>query len=179
MISPSQSKRTLALYPQRRGLAYVLLDRDRTLLTFGRRWISADRPGRTLKAMDQLVTMLTPASIVLECSETAGNRRRDVNQRLLERMNKRIDPTRHLRVTIRTEQIQHAFRGRDIDNKDDRAQLIAQLYPILQRRLPPRREVWMAESESMGVFDAMSLALAHLGVPEEPVPDRLSAHPRL
>ena len=172
-------RRTLAAYPQRRGLAFVVLGEGRELRTYGRKWIIREKRHRTVAALIDLLGRFQPGQVVLEDAADPDLRRTRGTCRLLAELDRATRGFGLVPQLVTRAQQLHAFRGRDCANKDERATLIAQLYPVLQRRLPPRREIWMAESESMGVFDAMSLALAHVGLPEGPVEDELTRFQQL
>ncbi len=117
--------------------------------------------------------------VILENAEDPDLRRGPRVQKLLRRMAE-VCVEEGFRVSqVAKSQVSYAFRGRDVRNKSDRALLIAQLFPQLGSRVPPPREVWMAESSSMGVFDAVALALAELGVPQEPSEDASVRYRRL
>ncbi len=63
-------------------------------------------------------------------------------------------------------QVEEAFG--DPANKHEIARAVAELFPELSHRLPPRRKAWMSEDERMGIFDAASFALTVLGGLETP-----------
>lgn len=173
MIELSTQDRLLAIYPQRRGVSFVLLDEDLCLASFGRRWIPQAQQRQCLLAIKDLFERFAPTTVVLEDPSDPDLGRCARIEKLLQATNTWVS-----KQSCRTELVPRArrrlaMRQRDVSNKDDLALLLAQLYPVLRERVPRRRELWMAESESMGVFDALTLALTVTGVPEAPMEDRL------
>lgn len=162
----SQRRRTLALYPHRRGLSYVLIDDLRRLRDFGRKWISRNKSGLTLQYASELVRDKCADRVVLEDAHHYSCRRRHELRRLIDSMRTGIRRMSVELATVGNARMVSAFDARDCSNKNDRAILIAHLYPQLRDRLPSRREPWEAESELMGVFDAMMLALTIEGIPD-------------
>lgn len=57
--------------------------------------------------------------------------------------------------------IRRCFALLEARTKPEIAAAIAQHFPELAPRLPPKRKIWMSEDERMSIFDAVSLALTY------------------
>lgn len=176
MIVRRQLTRRLAVYPQSRALAFVVLDSPCTLAHWGRYATRVDKARRALRAIKSLIRIFRPASLVLEDVNDPDSRRcKRVHQLLRRASAKAASSELHVEHVTRA-QVSCAFRGRDVANKDDRAALLAQFFPKLLDRVPPRRELWMSEGENMGIFDALALLVALDGLPVEPLPSQLQIY---
>jgi len=169
MVRRDNLTRRLAIYPQSRGLGFVVLDGSDDLIEWGRYSIRADKARQSIRVFKRLLARFEPDELVLEDPEDPDFPRCLRIARLLDRLCTQAASRDLVTMAVPRAQVSHAFRGRDVASKDDRAILIAQLFPQLMRRLPPRRELWMSENESMAIFDAMALVLTVAGVPSEPV----------
>lgn len=69
---------------------------------------------------------------------------------------------RSIRVELLTiHEIRCALQGRET-TKDAMAMKIAQTFPELRWKLPPRRKPWISEGHNMVIFDATATGLAYL-----------------
>ncbi len=137
-------------------------------MDWGRYSIRSDKGRQSLRLFRNLVERFEPDTLVIEDTADPDSPRCKRIEGLLKRLGRAASAAQIDVHAVTRAQVEYAFLGRDLSNKDDRAILIAQLFPVLMRRLPPRRELWMSENESMAIFDAMALVLSVVGVPTEP-----------
>ena len=174
-----RSTRRLAVYPQSRGLAFVVLHGSRELIEWGRYSIRIDKGRQTLSVLRRLIDRFQPNTLVIEDREDPDLHRCKRVRSLLRRIAAEAAKRKLEVFPVTRAQLSYAFRGRNVSSKDDRAVLLAHLFPVLMRRLPPRRELWMSENENMAVFDAMALAMVAVGLPSEPLPGPIDKYRRL
>ena len=171
--------RIVAAYPHRRGLSYVILDEDRKLRDFGRRWIPTDKHQATLAHLKLLLETKDVDVLVLEDERHFSCRRREPIKRLLREM-RRMARAKNIEVKLVFQlEVARTFEPNGTSNKHHRASLVSQLYPQLRDRRPPKRELWSAESECMGVFDAAGIALTHMGLPATAPEDEVTRLERM
>ena len=171
--------RRLAVYPQSRGLGYVVLEGQDHLVDWGRFSVRENKNRQSLKILKRLILRFQPVEFVCEDPHDPDSIRSRRISKLLARLREAATRMDIETCEVTKAQVGHAFRGRDVANKDDRALLLARIYPMLMPRLPARRELWMAEQEGMAIFDALSLLVAVVGLPEEPIPSVLERYKQL
>ena len=97
--------------------------------------------------------------IVLEDGTGRGSRRCLRVQELIRGLRSLAEDHKIRSASFSRAKIQKAFAERVAKTKHEIAGTIAQRFPELAARVPPRRKAWMSEVPRMHIFDAMSLAL--------------------
>jgi hypothetical protein len=79
-----------------------------------------------------------------------------IDDALLQESQERRIPVRY--VTRRA--VEQAFLGHD-GNKHEIATVLAQRFPALAAKLPPKRKCWQSEDYRISVFDAAALGVGY------------------
>lgn len=127
-----------------------------------------------LRRLADLFDRYQPDVLVLENIDGEGSRRGARVRRLLIAVSKLAEKQG---ITVRSfspKQVRETFAETGASNKDDVAALVAQRYPELIPRLPPRRRIWDPEDYRMGIFDAAAFALTYFRVTSRRTPSRPS-----
>lgn len=160
MSSPSQFVFVIAIYPNTRGIAFVVFEGPNSLIDWGTRGARHSRnPMRILEAVTSLFESYWPAILVIQDGSVFESRRserlRTLNDAVAELAETRGVPIRsHSRAEVRDE-----FAHIGAHTKAAIADAISTRIPALGYHLPPPRKPWMSEHARMGVFDAAALAL--------------------
>jgi len=171
------AKRVLAIDPYSRGVGFAVLEGPEMLIDWGIRTTGAADNAKAQRIIGKLVDRFRPDVLALEDWASAGSRRCQRVQALLNR----IAAEEGNRVLVRL------IRQRDVRaigplpqtaTKHGRACLVAERFPELQAFLPPFRKLWMPEDDRMSIFDAATLALACFpsAAPKADFPKRKPAH---
>jgi hypothetical protein len=150
----------LAMYPNSRGVAFVVFEGTQSLIDWGLRVTRHKHEQyRYLSAIGDLFVLYQPAIILLENMASAGARRseriRNLNAKIAERALALHMPVRF----YSRNQVREAFAPFGSATKEAIADTIGTRIPALARLVPPPRKPWTSEHARMGVFDAAALAL--------------------
>jgi hypothetical protein len=154
----------LALYPNSRGVAFVVFEGANSLIDWGLKVTRHKQECRRyLTAIADLFVIYQPAMLILENMASAGARRseriRSLNAKIAERALALHMPVRFVsRLEVR-----QAFALFGAVTKEGIADAIAKQVPALARFVPPPRKPWNSEHARMGIFDAAALALTFFG----------------
>jgi hypothetical protein len=150
----------LAIYPNSRGIAFVVFEGARTLIDWGLRGArSKHNHDHYLAVIGDLFALYQPAVLVLQNMGPAGTRRakriRSLNEEIVE-LAAGFGISAHLYSRA---QVRDAFASLKEATKEAIANAIVEEVPALRRYLPPPRKPWTSEHARMGIFDAAALAL--------------------
>jgi len=153
--------RTLALEIRSRRVAFAVIEGTSHLLEWGiRRWRSDVNPAKSvMERIDPLLALYSPSVVVLKKVGHASKmkKRRSVILAVKRKLAKRfIDVHMVERADVR-----QRFRESGNRTKYQIASTIAQMFPELRLKLPPKRRPWQTEHYNIAIFDAISLALAY------------------
>lgn len=154
----------LALYPNSRGIAFVVFEGAQSLVDWGIRVTRhKDEQHRYLSAIADLFVLYQPAMLVLENMASVGARRseriRSLNATIAQHALQLHMPIHF----YSRDQVREAFAPFEAVTKEAIANAIGKQVPALERLVPPPRKPWTSEHARMGVFDAAALALTYLG----------------
>jgi hypothetical protein len=157
----------LAMYPNSRGVGFVVFEGTQSLIDWGLRVTRHKHEQyRYLSAIGDLFVLYQPAMILLENMAAAGARRseriRNLNAKIAERALALHMPVRF----YSRDQVREAFAPFRAVTKEAIADVIGKQIPELARLVPPPRKPWNSEHARMGVFDAAALALTFLATPK-------------
>ncbi len=143
----------LDLHPRRFG--YVVVESPDRLLDWGVR--SYRREGNPRDALihrrlKPLIEMWKPKFLVIRGARTAPPKQRLMRQRFIKRV---AAEAKKYRVCVR-------MGSGQLENltKYENARRIAEHFPALKGRLPPKRKAWESEHYRMSIFTAAALAIA-------------------
>jgi hypothetical protein len=150
----------LAMYPNSRGVAFVVFEGTQSLVDWGLRVTRYKHEQyRYLSAIGDLFVLYQPATLLLENMAAAGARRseriRHLNAKIAERALALHIPVRF----FSRHQVRQAFAPYGVVTKEAIADAIGKQVPALARFVPPPRKPWTSEHARMGIFDAAAMAL--------------------
>ncbi len=160
MSSRSQFVFVIGVYPNTRGMAFVVFEGPGSLVDWGTRGARHNRnPVRILEAVTSLFESYRPAILVIQDLSVFKSRRSE-RLRILNDAMAELAETRGVPISShsRTE-VRDVFAHIGAYTKEAMADAISARVPALGYHLPPPRKPWMSEHARMGVFDAAALAL--------------------
>ena len=157
--APSDRLRVLAVDPISRGVGYAILEGCGHLVEWGVSHTRRANNAECLKRVAALIAQYDPEVLVLEDNTDPRCRRRPRVRDLLIQL-KALATTRQLRCCrISWRAVRKRF-GDVALTKYAIAERLADRFPELAIRLPPRRKAWVSEDVRMSLFEAVALALA-------------------
>jgi len=150
----------VAIYPNSRGLAFVVFEGAMSIVDWGVRGARYKHSHRRyLTALMDLLERYQPAILVLQDMSSVGTHRaqriQNLNEAIMEFAENRDIPVRsYSRARVR-----EAFALPEPATKEAIAEAIAKHIPAFERHIPPPRKPWTSEHARMGLFDAAALAL--------------------
>ncbi len=130
------------------------------ILDWGVRSFRSGANAVKVPAREKLLALLdefTPSVIVIRERETRGNTK---NSQLLSILEKHVRSRRIPVRFITPRDVNRAFVGFE-SNKYEVASALAQQFPTLASRLPPKRKCWQSEDYRMSIFDAAAAGVAY------------------
>jgi Holliday junction resolvasome RuvABC endonuclease subunit len=150
----------IAIYPNSRGLAFVVLENAMSVVDWGVRGARYKHShSRYLTAIAVLLERYQPAVLVLQDMSPAGTHRaqriQNLNEAIMDFAEGRGIPVR----SYSRERVRETFALPGRATKEAIAEAIAKHIPAFKRHIPPPRKPWNSEHARMGLFDAAALAL--------------------
>jgi Holliday junction resolvasome RuvABC endonuclease subunit len=150
----------VAIYPNSRGLAFVVFEGATSVLDWGVLGARYKHSrGRYLTAIAALLERYQPSILVLQDMSSAGTHRaqriQNLNEAIMKFAEDRDIPVR----SYSRERVREAFALPEPATKAAIAEAIAKYVPAFERHVPPARKPWTSEHARMGLFDAAALAL--------------------
>jgi hypothetical protein len=146
------------LHPRRFG--YVVVESPRKLLDWGvRSYHCNGNPVDVLiqRGLKPLLALWRPAVILIRGPRQTQSRQKPLRERLLKGVIAEAR-THRARVQILTKR---PTDRTDRLTKYECARAAVQLFPVLTRRLPPKRKPWESEHYSMSLFEALAVAVQY------------------
>lgn len=150
----------LALYPNARGLGYACIEMPQRLLDYGVITVRPKSTEKLLPRIQKFIDFFQPRIVVIR--EDDGRRYK------LNRLKKVVSAIESVAVerniTVHhysREDIKQVFAQFGNTTKYEIALKIVEWFPELTHKTPKLRKAWMDEDYNMGIFDALSLAIAH------------------
>jgi hypothetical protein len=148
----------MAVYPNARGFAYVVLE-GLTLVDWGASDMTSAQRGQL--AVLRVAAIFDRYEVdVFVLREVPFGRDSGGLARLAEGMDELARERDIPLVTVSREQVRKAFADVVPPTRYAIAESIAQSVPALRPLLPAKRKIWTGESRRMGLFDAAALAIA-------------------
>lgn len=151
----------LSLYPNVRGLAFVVFVSPLTPVDWGTKDIRGPRKhARMFAAAKVLMKIHRPRILVFEHIVNQGSRSRRRPHRLLQIIHAHA-ASQALEVrTFTRAQVRQCFVDSAVRTKHQIAQAVATQIPAFDPLLPRQRRRWDAEFYSMGILQAAALGIA-------------------
>src|SRR6266853_3466127 len=160
MTDQSGERRVLALDVHPRSFGFVVFEGPNRMLDWGVRSFRTGVNAVKISAAQKFLALLDefrPSAVVVRerlTRRTAGHTKMLATSESQAR-SRRI-PARYLS----RRDVNRAFVGFE-SNKYEVASALAQQFPALASRLPPRRKCWQSEDYRMGIFDAAAVGVAY------------------
>jgi hypothetical protein len=147
----------LAIDPTSRGFAFAVLEPPAFLVDWGERIIPA-KTGGLLRKVDELLSRYEPTLLVVEDLTAPDARRRkragkEIHSIELLALKRGLSAEWISRLVV----IDAFAPGK---GKFEVALRLAEIFPVLARRLPSKRKAWITEDARMNIFDALGFAAA-------------------
>ena len=161
MIMPKNQNNILALYPNTRGLGYACMEGASKIIDVGVRNVRPINNRKVLEYIDGQIRYYEPVIILLQDNETKHNPYCKRVTRLIRRVEKKCNKNGIQIFKYSREQVRFVFEQFGAKTKYEIAKKIVTWFPELEPKMPEARKLWMPEGYYMGIFDAISLAIAH------------------
>jgi hypothetical protein len=151
----------LAIYPTRRGIAFVMFEGAHSPIDWGH--VRREEPNAGGRCLNKARALFDrrPDVLVLQDTSWTGTRRSPrveaLNNAIFELAEEATFPV----CTFSRDVVRIAFGHLTVPTRYAIAQDIAKNIPTFEHHLPPPRKRWLPEHERMGIFDAAALALTY------------------
>src|SRR4029077_4675410 len=134
-----------------RSFAFARLKGQRQLFDFGVRSFRKGSNAVQVPPREKLAALLDEFNPSLVIHNDSASRKSKwklkICDALLQESQKRHIPVRHITRSM----VKKAFEGHS-ENKYEIATVLAQRYPALESKLPPKRKCWQSENYRMSIF---------------------------
>lgn len=162
MSAARKYPRVLALHLSGIGVSFCVFDAPCSLYDWGHKHIKRpDRDKETLAAVGHLLHRFTPDAVVIEDTSALGTRRSVRVCRLYQDIEALIDDHAIDVFAYPWEAVFRAYAGGRPENRYEVAILTAKALPMIARRLPPKRKLWMPKDPRQSLFDAAALGITY------------------
>ena len=151
--------RVLALCVRARWVAHALFDSSAQLLDFGASRFRSARSAETRFLF--LVDVLHPTIVVFRKISSESGRDRPKTRKLAHAMRRACHRLSLQVALLSREHVRNCFKMRGARTKHEIASVLAQEFPVLAWKLPPRRRNYDHEHWNMPIFDAVALGLTY------------------
>ena len=149
----------MALDIRRRSFAFAIFEGPNNLLDSGARSFRTGLNKVHVSPRQKLAVLIddfNPSALVIRARNTNARDRKSIIDQALRRES--IDRRVPIRFVTRPTIIR-AFHGND--RKYAIAVALAERFPALAAKLPPKRKCWQSEDYRMSIFDATAIGVAH------------------
>lgn len=154
--------RTLAVQIDCRGFGYTILEGKDWLVDWGVKQTTGPGQARTIEVVADLIAQYRPNYILLEDLINQSHRRSPRAVLLTRSIVKfLVEHGQDCRL-VPADLVKRTFQRWGAHTKQERANQVCRLLPVLASRLPPPRKPWMSEDSRMSIFSAASLAITFL-----------------
>jgi hypothetical protein len=164
MNKTNNQRRLLALDLRPRSYGYAVLEGPDRLLDWGVRSfrngvnaVQAPMRKKLANLLDELAPSVVVAKDLSKRRGITGRKLRKITEVLRREAGKRAIPVRFLNARA----LQAAFGSGNRLTKHAIASALAQRFPELSWRLPPKRKPWQSEDYRISIFDAAALGVAY------------------
>lgn len=155
------NKITIAIYPNQRGMGYVVCEHPNDIINYGIGRFRVFTPVSYVKRLHKFIRNYRPDVVILKDynpnTKTISKRVRKVIDSLeAEAIKNDLKVYRYKRVDIA-----QVFSGFNATNKYEISTILSKWYPYLSPFLAPLRTLTKSEDYHMGMFDAFALMYSH------------------
>lgn len=162
---PEKARRILALDVRSHRIGYAVFEPSDHLLDFGVTRFKASQTA--VPRIASLIRKLRPRVLVLRKLARNSSRNRPGTQAILRATR---NMAKHFSIDISLVSEKHlaqTFIKKGAHTKHQVASLLANDFPELGWRLPPKRKPWHSQHLNMSIFDAAALGIVHLASTNE------------
>jgi hypothetical protein len=162
MSAARKYPRVLALHLSGDGVSFCVFDAPCSLYDWGHKHIRRrDRDNQTLAVTRHLLHRFTPDAVVIEDTSAWGTRRSQRVCHLYREIEGLADEHAIDVFAYPWEAVFRAYAGGHPENRYEIAVLTAKVLPMIARRLPPKRRMWMPQDPRQSLFDAAALGITY------------------
>lgn len=160
-MSQNKDKFVLAIFPNALGFGFAFMENAITVKDYQ---IVTTRPKSNTTLMKHIIDYIEyyePDVVVLEDYNGKQSRKSKRIKKLIDTIKKFAD-SKDIKTTLYSRaHIKMVFSGFKAKTKYEISRAICENIPELKKLMKPKRKIWEAESYSQGIFDAVSLGIAH------------------
>jgi hypothetical protein len=169
VVGENAGLRVLALDVRSQKFGFVVFEGSSSLLDWG---VSSYAPQygaidvTVERRIVNLLEVFPPSVMVLRVPHADSGKR---NARIRVVMKTLIKEARRRSISLRIlgrERVRNFFIARGHETKQQIAAFLAERFPDLAWKLPPKRKPWQSEKYHMSIFDAAAVGVAYFGLPD-------------
>ena len=164
MLPKSHDRRILAIALRSRRFGFAVFEGPNRLLDWGMVFYPLNDGAQhtaASKRVASLLTLFTPSVVVVGRTRLRnvrnGSSVRPILRSIRREVSSRTIPVQFMRAAV----VKGIFRQFPAKSKHEIATMIAQMFPELLWKLPPKRRIWESEHPIMAMFDAVALGFAY------------------
>ena len=157
-------RRILTIALRSRRFAFSVFEGPDKLLDWGMVFYPSNSGAQqtaATKRIASLFTQFTPSEVVVGRARLLNTREgsgvRPILTSLRYEASSRLIPL----CFMRRPELSEVFRQFHVRSKHEIASMLAQIFPEILWRLPPKRKIWESERPRMAMFDAIALGFAY------------------
>lgn len=159
----------LAIYPNPLGFGYAFMENARTPWDCGVVKVKPASNKENIRRIISFIEYYEPELVVLQDYEGKYEWKGRRVKKLIQEI-KSLATKLEIKVQQYTrEQIRTVFEQLGAKTKYEIAEVISQELKQFKKKMPDLRKPWMPEDYHMGMFDALSLAITHFFLIEQPI----------
>ncbi|MGD0904705.1 MAG: hypothetical protein ABR924_17350 [Terracidiphilus sp.] len=158
------NKRILAIALRSRRFAFAVFEGPDRLVDWGMVFYplnSSTQRAAASKRVASLLTLFAPSEVVLGKARLLNTRKgsgvRPILRSIKHEALSRLIPVRFMKEI----ELKEVFGLFHVNSKHEVASMLAQVFPELLWKLPPKRRIWESERPRMALFDAIALGFAY------------------
>lgn len=146
----------MALYPNKRGIGYAVMDHQGGLKAFGLSYVQPASNHKAKERIDALIKKHNPAALV---TRGFGERGQGRIHELVSWITKWAEDNDLPISHVSRQDIRAAFEPQGAYSKYQISRVLQTKFPALIPYAYPKRKRWEDEHQSTGIFDVVALAL--------------------
>ena len=154
-------EQVLGIFPNMKGLGYAFFKEQNSIDDYG---IACIRPMSNRKCMERIRAMVKayqPSTIIIPARSGKFNRKSKRVKRLIKLIYKLGAENDIIVKEYSREEIRYVFNQFGANSKQEISEKIGTLLPELEHKVPKERNFYDPEPYYQGMFDAISLVIAH------------------
>jgi hypothetical protein len=158
--------RILAFDARRSRFGYALFEGQKRLLDWGAGTVQTDNQDQSAfliarRRIGKLLDLCAPVAIAVRRVRVAKADGRTGASRIVKAIYREAASRQIPAILIGEREVRDAFDDLHLSTKHQIANFLAQIYPELRIRLPPKRRPWQSERRATVIFDAVATGVAY------------------